>query len=470
MSINRQRIKFQELQQQMQVIIHQGILKTIENFGLRTKVYQSLENKRVLKLTLIGGQIIIDLKFGEGNTTLKEKFYKTYVKLFAILPLPKDEIINYILFIITYNIHWTIWKDPLYKEKLNPRFVYDCYHIIIFFANGLYVSDGFIKTQIDKIFTSKFLEYERIKEQILQQKKLEQKKKQQQKSFMGKKIEFPVLQGTEGQQFAKNLNEKFKPPKLTRKDSVKIESFDDQQQELPAQTKYLLSHLQLNVNQISPSIKQVLHMEKSQVPFSRAKLLQHNFEKSDERPQLANILKVVPVEEQKIVKKQVFNIFDQFDIRAPQKEYYQKFPKVDPLFKEMLDLNYVLNNHQESMNQLYSTKELGKNQVYVPPKDEPPKKEKKASSLIFDTLVEEQPTIDSVMKTNNEHVSTNGNYSIDNRQLPKVQPIYQGKQKEYKQKYDRLVQSESTDAKINSIQKDLQHKTFLVSSTHHRKR
>ena len=41
------------------------------------------------------------------------------------------------------------------------------------------------------------------------------------------------------------------------------------------------------------------------------------------------------------------------------------------------------------MNQLYSTKELGKNQVYVPPKDEPPKKEKKAASLIFETLVEE---------------------------------------------------------------------------------
>jgi hypothetical protein len=38
---------------------------------------------------------------------------------------------------------------------------------------------------------------------------------------------FPTLSG-DGQTFAKHLSDKLKPPKIVRKDSTKIESFEDQ--------------------------------------------------------------------------------------------------------------------------------------------------------------------------------------------------------------------------------------------------
>ena len=43
------------------------------------------------------------------------------------------------------------------------RFVFDCYHILIFEINGIYVSDFYIKLNIDKLFDvhnkKKFLDY-----------------------------------------------------------------------------------------------------------------------------------------------------------------------------------------------------------------------------------------------------------------------------------------------------------------------
>lgn len=64
---------------------------------------------------------VVDLKIRNTPTQHKERFSKTYVKLFAQLPSPKDEIINYILFVVSYNIHWALWKDPNLKELINFR-------------------------------------------------------------------------------------------------------------------------------------------------------------------------------------------------------------------------------------------------------------------------------------------------------------------------------------------------------------
>lgn len=145
--------------------------------------------------------------------------------------------------------------------------------------------------------------------------------------------------------FARNLTEKLKPPKLVRKDSVHVDTFDENDGQPSSQTKYLLSHLQLNVNQVSPSLKFVLHMNKGQVPFSRPKNLQHNFEKPDEKVKFIGLLSNTTEPQKQEKARMQSNIIDAFNLRAPPKEYYQKFSKVDPLFKEMLDLNYVLNNH-----------------------------------------------------------------------------------------------------------------------------
>ncbi|CAD8188810.1 unnamed protein product [Paramecium octaurelia] len=470
----------EELQSQMQQIIENGILKNIENVQLKNKVIQSLQLKRVSKLTLIGIDIILDLKFRGGTTQLKDKYSKTYVKLFAQLPQPKDEIINFILFLITYNIHWYLWKDPEYKEQVNIRFVYDCYHIMIFYSNGLYVSDAYIRGQIDKIFTSKFLEYERIQDQIIMQKKLEQKRKAQEKTFLGRKLMFPNLSG-DGLTFAKHLSEKLKPQKIVRKDSTKIEQFEDQNVQVSAQTKYLLSHLQLNVNQVSPSVKLVLHMNKPQVPFSRPKMLQHNFEKSDEKLKFVGLLNNQPQVQKKQDIKYTQNILDKFNLRAPPKEYYQKFAKVDPLFKEMLELNYVLNNHQESLHDLYQFKELGQYEVQMPLSEESPQEQQTQHKSQFDSpedgtntqpAQQDQPqiTLPQVQAEQNLKITDSINMLGQRQQQQQKQdvPLYQSKQKEYKQKYDRFIQSESTDNKINSIYVDLQKKQHVLMNHHHK--
>lgn len=43
-------------------------------------------------------------------------------------------------------------------------------------------------------------------------------------------------------------------------------------------------------------------------------------------------------------------MIDHFGLRPPPREYYQKHPKLDKLFKDMLDINYVLKCNRESIN------------------------------------------------------------------------------------------------------------------------
>lgn len=42
------------------------------------------------------------------------------------------------------------------------------------------------------------------------------------------------------------------------------------------------------------------------------------------------------------------NIFDQYNLIIPKKEFYQKHSKVDPLFKLMLDHKYIFQQEKQS--------------------------------------------------------------------------------------------------------------------------
>lgn len=145
-------------------------------------------------------------------TLLKSKISKTYVKLFAQIPSPKDEIINYIIFVSGYNIHWLLWKHAKdQRDFMDLRFVFDCYHILVFSLNGIYVSDSYIRLQIEKIFSSRFMDYEREKKEKLLMQKIELRKKQSEKTFLDKKIIFPDINKLEGgSEFNKQLTDKFK--------------------------------------------------------------------------------------------------------------------------------------------------------------------------------------------------------------------------------------------------------------------
>lgn len=51
-------------------------------------------------------------------------------------------------------------------------------------------------------------------------------------------------------------------------------------------------------------------------------------------------------------------LIDQYDLRAPPKEYYQKYNKLDSVFKDMLDINYVLTEQSDQFSKLPSSIEI----------------------------------------------------------------------------------------------------------------
>lgn len=78
------------------------------------------------------------------------------------------------------------------------RFVFNCYHILVFEFNGIFVSDFFIRMNIDRLFVQhKFLDYERVhkKNLLLQQ---QAKNKLKDKSFFGFQLSFPEIHTTDG--------------------------------------------------------------------------------------------------------------------------------------------------------------------------------------------------------------------------------------------------------------------------------
>jgi hypothetical protein len=92
-------------------------------------------------------------------------------------------------------------------------------------------------------------------------------------------------------------------------------------------------------------------MNKMQLPFSRKKMLSHTFEKNDEKTEgiLALLKEMTNQRKQKKdpkqTKKYQKSLIEVYDLRAPGKEYFQKHQKVDGLFKDMLELNYVLSEY-----------------------------------------------------------------------------------------------------------------------------
>ena len=52
------------------------------------------------------------------------------------------------------------------------------------------------------------------------------------------------------------------------------------------------------------------------------------------------------------------NIYEIFELKNPSKEELQKYNKVDHLFKNFLEMNYVLKNHSESTTELVELSKL----------------------------------------------------------------------------------------------------------------
>ena len=99
---------------------------------------------------------------------LKEKLGKNinhkYSEIFVRSPKSNNDLLNAVTFSIGYLVHMIYFQTfPLDRAIFNMRFIFDVYHIIIFHFNGIFVSDYYLQTQFERIFTTKFLDYEIIR-------------------------------------------------------------------------------------------------------------------------------------------------------------------------------------------------------------------------------------------------------------------------------------------------------------------
>ena len=84
----------------------------------------------------------------------------------------KEDLFVYIEFILGYIIHHTmfdVFKQDSSKVT-NPRFILNCYHIILYERRGLLISDYYIQTQLERIFSLSGFTY--LNQKALIQKKL----------------------------------------------------------------------------------------------------------------------------------------------------------------------------------------------------------------------------------------------------------------------------------------------------------
>ncbi|KAL4504511.1 hypothetical protein ABPG72_009957 [Tetrahymena utriculariae] len=109
----------------------------------------------------------------------------------------------------------------------------------------------------------------------------------------------------------------------------------------------------------------LLEYEDLNLPFKKKKMIKHVFEKVDENQQdMINKMKLMYQDKEVVKKKEVKvnqrgkTLIDQYDLRAPPKEYYMKHQKLIKYFKDMLDINYVLTEKAEQMSNLPSSIEI----------------------------------------------------------------------------------------------------------------
>ena len=167
-----------------------------------------------------------EINFEELKEKLGKSINRKYSKIFLRKPKPNDDFQNAVIFSIGYLIHLVLFLIfPFDRHIFTMRFIFDVYHIVIFQINGLFISDYYLQTQFEKIFTGKFLEYE-INKPIVSQ--IEENEEQKKKSSFRDKLfliskDSLINNENKYQDFAGELSNRLKMKQrlLRRRDSEK---------------------------------------------------------------------------------------------------------------------------------------------------------------------------------------------------------------------------------------------------------
>ncbi|EAS05633.2 hypothetical protein TTHERM_00713260 (macronuclear) [Tetrahymena thermophila SB210] len=224
---------------EIQKLVEQNVIIKISIRSLQEKLQMSLisvENEQLSRYIfyyLVSFQIpqIFELspetlqEFTDAKVYIKQKMAKKYLKTFTRLPKPKDQLIHYLLFTDIYLANmlcFKIFKSE--KEKFNICFLFNSIHLIVYETTGMFVSESYIHTSIDRLFTSKFMEYER-EEYVRIQKLINQQNKIKDEQFLG--FQLPKLQENTiiDSNFQDYLSKMLNRKKQTRKRCVSQTSF-----------------------------------------------------------------------------------------------------------------------------------------------------------------------------------------------------------------------------------------------------
>ncbi|KAL4456139.1 hypothetical protein ABPG74_014100 [Tetrahymena malaccensis] len=381
--------------------LHANLLKPFDTQSIKMKYLNVILEPRVVKILKVCFWNIVCGRFPETVDILvqeevqkyyKKKLSKQYIQLLQSLPQPKDELLNYVIFTISYLIHFCFYKYfPPQREFFDFRFILNCYHTVLYEFNGILVSDIFVKNHIEKYFTNKFLDYEKKNMKELLQRQLELKKLNN-KKFLGFHLNFPdISTNKDGSEFKDKIMTYLKKDKSKQLLAIddrnnqnhqnnthlernrprnklytnQIDSsgyFSINQTKLRTESDSALNSLRMNCNQVSPTIGMLLEYEDLNLPFKKKKMIKHVFEKVDESQQdMINKMKLMYQDKEVVKKKEVKvnqrgrTLIDQYGLRAPPKEYYMKHQKLNKYFKDMLDINYVLTEQAEQMSKLPSS-------------------------------------------------------------------------------------------------------------------
>ncbi|CAD8132778.1 unnamed protein product [Paramecium pentaurelia] len=458
--------------------INQGILITKPIDTFYTQQFETFTNECY-------NCLIAFYKKQQSNDKLKS----AYIALMNIVQNPKVENLNLLIFCATYIAQKSFYYQQNLNElhtKNNERIHLDCYHIITFTLNGVIVSDQYIESNLKKYFTDKFLDYTKKTAPPPQYVKPTK--------FFGRPVEFTKLESDEGSEFAQTLSGIFKPPNKHKK--LQIVEEETQYQVRQQFKSPPLRRMKIDINSISPSLASALH--RTSLGFEKPKIINHPIMKS----QLGDInfmqrLKDLESDgeqklDNKIQRSHRHNIIEQHNLTYPPKEYFQKNVKVDALFKNFLELKYVLDQRKETMSSIKDINDYQPRIPFVPTytpylqiESSQPKKQQfiqkssfeifpptneidKANISKFDihasttkSTINNQANTTFFFKTNNNKPQSLSKNSTQNSFFQ-----YVNKQKEYKQQFDRFLSNESSpDRNINQINSQLLKKqNFLKKS------
>jgi DNA-binding XRE family transcriptional regulator len=146
-------------------------MKKLGNKIEREKYNELIKDDICINLIRVLFEIVYILKFIDQQNILLEndtqdllsnnriELAQYYTML--LTKTANSSITNHIIFTIGYIIHIGYFKAFLNdRNQFKIRFVLDCYHILIFEINGIYVSDYYLQVMIEKIFTKNFFIYE----------------------------------------------------------------------------------------------------------------------------------------------------------------------------------------------------------------------------------------------------------------------------------------------------------------------